>query len=208
MTDNSYVAFFDLETQDKISQMPGCTRADKVARLQISVACVLCVPTHLCISSQDAQVALENSTHRSFWRSVDGDVNALIDLLRNAKAVVGYNLFGFDYHVLKKHAVKRDMINISSKTLDIFARVRDTTGCWFKLDDLLQQNGKAAKTANGIEAIAMFERGEFDLLEQYCKADVERTAELSLLETLKVTNEIELPSHVFSISAFLRSMGV
>lgn len=201
-----YVAFFDVETQDRIAQMPGRSHDEKVPHLQISVACVLTAPSHLCMRPEDAPEALQQATTHSFWREKDGDMRAMIELLLNARAVVGFNVFGFDYKVLKKHARGGEMMAISIKTLDVFSRVRETTGTWYKLDLLLTLNGLAAKTGDGLEAITMYENGEYERLQSYCASDVRLTAQLALLQRMKVASNVYLPAHVFGIAPFLHSM--
>lgn len=203
-----YVAFFDIETQSKISDMPGNTREEQVTYLQMSVACVITIPVRLCLNPGDAEKAVASASEHAFWRETTGHLDSMLELLSGAKAVVGYNLIGFDYLVVKKYAVGTTLLDLASKTLDVFSRVRDATGVWYKLDRLLQLNGMETKSANGLEAIAMYERGEYERLQNYCMADVRLTARLSLLGSMRVNRSYSLGPHVFAVSAFLRSMGV
>ena len=78
--------------------------------------------------------------------------------------------------------------------------VREVTGCWYKLDRLLEWNSVHGKTSHGLEAIAMFHEGRLDELEKYCVNDVESTACLALMPTLRAESRV-LPNHVFGIAS-------
>lgn len=206
-----FVAIFDIETQDKISDMPGRFRDDKIARLQVSCASIICVDSELVLDPDDAERAIELATMHTFWR--DGDqrngMAAMIELLDRAEMIVGYNLFGFDYTVVKKYYRSRAVFDAHrAKTHDIFSSLRDATGTWFKLDRLLELNGLGMKTADGLEAIAMWATGRREELREYCEGDVRQCARLGMLRSLDVdgVDGVRLPNYCFGIASALTAL--
>jgi hypothetical protein len=152
--DGAYVAVWDIETQDKIQDKPGKFREDKIKLLSISCASVVKIPSELCIDPKDRERAMEMAVTTTYW--IDGDpaqsMDALCAVLDGAEMVVGYNLAGFDWLVTKKYFKNEEAFQkCTAKTLDVFSRIRDATGVWFKLDNLLRLNGLDTKTADGLQ---------------------------------------------------------
>lgn len=202
----AYAAVFDIETQDAIKSMPGSTRDEKIGKLQVSCASVLCLPAEFAADCATAERAVELGTMRTFWRDGERRTNmeALVRLLDGADLIVGYNLVGFDWAVMKKYYSDQAMFERHrAKTHDIFARVRDATGIWYKLDRLLELNGLATKTSDGLQAIKMWEDGRRSELKEYCESDVRQCARLGLLSKLKTTCREPLPNYVFGIATAL-----
>ena len=65
-------------------------------------------------------------------------------------------------------------------SLDILEVVTDQLGYRLSLDRLAEHTLGVNKTANGLMALKWFEQGRMDLLEEYCKKDVEITRDLFL----------------------------
>lgn len=203
-----YVAVFDLETQDAIASVLGSSRDEKVGRLQVSCGSVLCLPSEFVASPLQAERAMELSVMRTFWRDGErrNNMSALIRLLEGAELIVGYNLVGFDWIVMRKYYDDYTMYERHrARTHDLFSRVRDATGVWFKLDRLLELNGFGLKTADGLQAIKMWADGRRAELQHYCECDVRQCARLGLLTTLNVgaVGGVPLDNYVFGIAAAL-----
>lgn len=150
----AYVAVWDLETQNRIDEMPGRYREDKIKVLEISCASIVKIPSELCLDPAGRARAMELSSTTTYW--VDGEgansMAAMCEVLCGAELVVGYNLAGFDFLSAKKYfANTDDYRRCCEKTLDVFSRIRDATGVWWKLDRLLSMNGLATKTADGLQ---------------------------------------------------------
>ena len=77
-------------------------------------------------------------------------------------------------------------MNHRSKCFDIMAKVRDVTGAYYKLDDLLRLNNLSSKIGDGLKAIDMWEKQQRANLVQYCASDVDLTARLALMEKITV----------------------
>ena len=191
--DSSYVCVYDLETQSTIASVPGRRREDQIGNLQISVLCAVTIPTRLAMDPLRSEEAMANAARHTFWRDDNsnplGPFEKLLQLFDNADLICGYNISGFDNIVMKKHyAGRRDRYySHALKMHDCFCRIKDATGVWFKLDALLKANGLETKTADGLEAIKMWQRGERDRLADYCLTDTLQCARLMLRK------EIDLP---------------
>lgn len=207
-----YVAVFDIETANRIDQMAGRFRDDKIKNLTISCASVLTLPSEFCRNPRDAERAMELSTMKTYW--VDGEgpesLGAMVQVLKNAELVVGYNLAGFDWLVMEKYISDRSVFRrCCTRTHDIFSRVRDAcpTQRWPKLDTLLSLNGLESKSGDGLQAIVWWLNGQRELLREYCEADVRLCAQLALLDTLAVEPEGEpLQNYIFGIASALAAM--
>ena len=212
-----YVVVYDLETQSKISDMPGQTREDQVAALQMSVACVICVPSRLVIDPLRAEDAINEARVHIIWRDelYDGNqpVEAILKLFDGAELIAGFNVCSFDSLVLRKHyAGNADRYYAHlEKTFDPFSRLRDSTQTWYKLDHLLKANGLETKTADGLEAIKMWANNERSRLAEYCKVDTLQTLRMMLLPTLTlpkkgVNNPSSVGNHVFGLSSAIAAL--
>ena len=112
-----------------------------------------------------------------FQTFFETQADALIDLLLGAELVVGYNLIGFDYEVLRGY---RDAAFDSVPTLDLMVDLQQKLGFRPKLDSVVQATLGAAKSADGLQALAWFREGRLDLIEKYCTEDVRLTRDLYL----------------------------
>jgi len=209
--DASFVAVVDLETQGTISGAPGTRRDEKIASLQMSCGSVLSIPSDFVIDPRMAERAVEMSTMQTFWRdgNTHNNVDAMIRVLDKAELIVGFNLVGFDWLVMKKYySDKTQYGRHREKTHDIFSRVRDATGIWFKLDRLLQLNRLDGKTADGLEAIRMWEEGRRDELQHYCECDVRQCTRLGLSKSIDVGLGAHLENYSFGIASAIASKRV
>ncbi len=106
----------------------------------------------------------------------EAEVEKLIAMLLGAELVVGFNLLGFDYEVLRGY---RDF-GREPKTLDIMVDLQQKLSFRPKLDSVVQATLGASKTADGLQALAWFREGRLDLIAQYCQEDVRLTRDLYL----------------------------
>ena len=199
-----YVVVFDIETQNSFADVIG-SKKQKLQKLHLSVAAALCIPTRLCMGNTKAQEAVQQASVHTFWTHEVEDMKKMMSLLQGATLVVGYNLYEFDYPVIRKYDTDDILDDICVKTLDVFSRVRDVTGVWYKLDALLEANNITCKTSDGLQAIAMYQEGRLDELESYCVNDVKSTALLCLMSEITTGSRV-LPNHVFGVASMLASM--
>ena len=206
-----YVAIFDIETVATINEIPGGSRDAKMAGLPVSCASVLCIPCSACGDPDEVERAIEAGSMKTYWRDTEtpekDGMPALVKALDRSELIVGYNILGFDFPVIKKHYNNsQQYISHLLKAHDVFYRVREVSGYWPKLDALLTVNRMACKTSHGLEAINMWNEGRLEELKTYCEADVRQTARIALMKKLRVDHSIVLPNHVFGVSSKLASM--
>jgi DEAD/DEAH box helicase domain-containing protein len=150
------VLVFDLETQRSFQDVGG---RSQMRELGMSVGVVYSFRTDRFLSFFEA------------------DADALIETLLGAELVVGFNLLGFDYEVLKGY---RDAPFSEINTLDIMVDLHGKLGFRPKLDSVVQATLGAAKTADGLQALTWFREGRLDLIERYCIDDVRLTRDVYL----------------------------
>jgi DEAD/DEAH box helicase domain-containing protein len=148
------VLVFDLETQRSFQDVGG---RSQMRDLGMSVGVVY---------------SFRDDRFVSFF---EREADDLIEMLLGAELVVGYNLLGFDYEVLKGY---RDAPFADIRTLDIMVDLHGKLGFRPKLDSVVQATLGAAKTADGLQALAWFREGRLDLIEKYCIDDVRLTRDL------------------------------
>lgn len=207
--DEPYVAFWDLETAERIDSMEGRFREDKIKKLTISCASVLTIPSELCTDPKDRERAIEMGTMRTFW--VDGEgptgLQAMVEVLCRAELTCGYNVAGFDWPVVNKYFQSKAAFHqCRCRSHDVFSRVRDSTAVWYKLDKLLNVNGLETKTADGLLAIKFWAEGNRVDLQSYCEGDVRQLARLALLPLLDLGGGTILPNHIHGIASALASV--
>ena len=144
--------FFDLETQNLFEDVGGRDNIEK-----LKVACGVTWSTE----RQDFVV---------YWEQ---DVPALVQELKSATKVIGFNLKGFDYRVLQPYAPDARFASIP--TLDMLFDLHQILGFRVSLDNLASASLGANKTADGLQAVEWFRAGELDKVAEYCKADVDIT---------------------------------
>jgi DEAD/DEAH box helicase domain-containing protein len=144
---------FDLETQKVAEEVGGW---GNIARMKVSLAVAY----------------TEEDGFRTF---TEAKVPELIDLLKSADLVVGFNQLRFDYEVLSAYT-REDLRALPN--LDILADIAEVLGFRLALDHLAQSTLGRKKTGMGLEAVLWFREGRMDLLEQYCCEDVRITRDL------------------------------
>ena len=146
--------FFDLETQRSIQEVGG---RENIKLLRVSVAVTLASATN---------------EYKSY---TEQKVPALIADLKAADRVIGFNLFNFDYQVLRAYTSERlsDL-----PTLDLLEDIYNKLGFRVGLDALASATLGATKSADGLAAIRWFREGKIDQLIAYCRDDVAITKQL------------------------------
>ncbi|HHS96810.1 MAG TPA: helicase [Chloroflexi bacterium] len=148
---NAPMLVFDLETQRIASEVGGWSN---IRALGLSVG-VTYDP--------------DNDLYRVY---TEADVNQLIADLRAARLVVGYNLYRFDYEVLR--AYTDDPLD-DLPTVDMLRDLYQALGWRPKLDDVAAATLGEQKSADGLAAVRWYREGRLDQVIAYCKRDVEVT---------------------------------
>ncbi len=102
----------------------------------------------------------------------EGEVARLIADLRAARKVVGYNLYGFDYKVLRAYTA--DPLD-DLPTVDMLRDLADRLGWRPKLNDVAAATLGLAKSGDGLDAVRWFRQGQLERVIDYCRRDVEVT---------------------------------
>ena len=144
--------FFDLESQNLFDDVGGRGNIDK-----LKVACGVTYST-------------EKNDFTVYWEK---DVPALVAELKSATKVIGFNLLGFDYLVLRPYSPDTRFASIP--TLDMLFDLQKILGFRIGLDAIASATLGATKTADGIRSVEWFRNGELDKVAEYCKADVDIT---------------------------------
>jgi DEAD/DEAH box helicase domain-containing protein len=148
---------FDLETLRSATDVGGW---DKAHRMGVAIG-VLCF--------------LEEGRFEVYG---EGQVRALIDALRGASLVIGYNIKRFDYHVLSGYTGE-DFARLFP-TFDLLEDVAARLGFRVGMGHLAQETLGVGKSADGLQSLEWVRQGRLDLVEQYCRRDVEILRDLYL----------------------------
>jgi DEAD/DEAH box helicase domain-containing protein len=102
----------------------------------------------------------------------------LIERLDAADLVVGFNIRRFDYEVLSGYTG----IDYNRKlpTLDLLEDVHQRAGRRIGLGALTRETLGVDKSADGLASVEWVREGRLDLVEQYCRRDVEIMRDLYL----------------------------
>ncbi|MBL8063391.1 MAG: ribonuclease H-like domain-containing protein [Anaerolineales bacterium] len=144
--------YFDLESQNLFEDVGGRDNVDK-----LKVACAVTFST-------------EKNDFSVYWEK---DIPALVQELKSATKVIGFNLVQFDYRVLQPYTPQTRLASIP--TLDMLLDLHKILGFRISLDNLASASLGTAKTADGVQSVQWFRNGELDKVAEYCKADVDIT---------------------------------
>jgi DEAD/DEAH box helicase domain-containing protein len=148
------VVFFDLETQRSFQEVGG---RHNIRHLGLSVA--------VTYSTADSE----------YHYYTEENVAELIEELKAADLVVGFNLLRFDYEVLRGYT---DYPLWRLPTVDIMDEVYRALGFRVGLNDLASATLGIQKSADGLQAIRWWRQGRVEELFEYCRQDVEVTKRL------------------------------
>lgn len=146
------IVYFDLETQRTANDVGGWDRKDRMG-MSIGVT--------FSSVSQEYRIYSEDK------------VQGLIDQLRKADLVVGYNLINFDYQVLMAYTVLD--LEAQIPTLDLMVDVEKAIGHRLSLDAVATGTLGVGKTAEGLDAIKWWREGKLLEIAEYCCFDVKVT---------------------------------
>jgi DEAD/DEAH box helicase domain-containing protein len=146
------IVYFDLETQKSADEVGGWNN----------------------IRDMRMSVGVTFSTARSEYKIYgEPQVNALIEELRRADLVVGFNSIRFDYEVLSGHNPLFDPSQLRS--LDMLVELEKTLRHRLSLDSIAQSTLGVEKTSEGLQAIRWFREGKMLEIAEYCCFDVKIT---------------------------------
>jgi DEAD/DEAH box helicase domain-containing protein len=148
------IVVFDLETQRSAADVGGWNKAY--------------------LMGMSLGVVWDSHQHE-YTTYYEPDIEALIDHLKRADLVVGFNIIGFDYSVLRGYS-QFDFKQLN--TLDMLREIYTQLRYRVSLDALGQATLNRAKSADGLQALQWFKEGRMDLIESYCRKDVEVTRDL------------------------------
>jgi DEAD/DEAH box helicase domain-containing protein len=146
--------FFDLETQKLSTDVGGW---GNIPLMRLSVAVVY-------------DESLDEFRYYREEQALD-----LLNDLKSADSIIGFNLLRFDWLVLSAYGDTDPLIPL---TFDILDEIYRTLGFRIKLDNLVNETIGQKKLADGFQAVKWFRQGEFDLLNEYCRNDVIVTRDL------------------------------
>jgi len=148
------IVFFDLETQRSFQEVGG---RHNIPRLGLSVA--------VTYSTADGE----------YHHYTEEAVAELIEELKSADLVVGFNVISFDYQVLTAYT---DHPLRQLPTVDMLDDIYRTLGFRVSLDALASATLGVGKSADGLQAIRWWRQGQMKELFDYCQQDVEVTRQL------------------------------
>jgi DEAD/DEAH box helicase domain-containing protein len=105
-----------------------------------------------------------------YWEK---DASALVAELKAADRVVGFNIIGFDYEVLRPYAANENFRTFRST--DLLQDIYRTLGFRLSLDSIARATLGTTKSADGVQSVEWFRNGELEKVAEYCKSDVEIT---------------------------------
>jgi DEAD/DEAH box helicase domain-containing protein len=147
--------FFDLESQNLFQDVGGRDNIDRLL-----VACAVTWST-------------QKNDFSVYWEK---DVPKLIEELKAATKVIGFNLRGFDYQVLQPYTPETRFASLP--TLDLLLDLQKILGFSISLDSIASATLGTTKSADGVQSVEWFRNGELDKVAEYCKLDVDITRQV------------------------------
>ena len=150
--DTRNIVYFDLETQKSAEEVGGWHR----------------------IRDMRMSIGVTYSTSRGDYKIYgENQVNDLIEELRRADLVVGFNNQRFDYEVLLGHNDFFDAEQVP--TLDMLVELQRTLQHRLSLDSIAHATLGVEKTSEGLQAIRWYREGKLAEIAEYCCYDVKIT---------------------------------
>ncbi|HLF57209.1 MAG TPA: hypothetical protein VI942_10225 [Thermoanaerobaculia bacterium] len=143
---------FDVETLRSAEEVGGWDRAHRMG-----VAIV--VALHL-----------EEGRFETYF---EPDVARFAAGLKEADRVVGYNSLRFDYAVLSGYTGEDYSRILSATTLDLLESLRGKLRFRVGLDHVARETLGRGKSGDGLQSLEWVKQGRLDLVEAYCRDDVE-----------------------------------
>ena len=152
----SRIQYFDLETQKSADDVGGW---GNIHKMKLAVGVVW------------------DSIDQDYFVYEEKDAKILVEKLRTADLVIGFNVIGFDYTVLQPYS-DFDLQEIN--TFDMLVDVKKLLNFRLSLNHLAQHTLDAKKSADGLISLQWYKEGKIDKIIHYCKQDVEITRDLYL----------------------------
>ena len=150
------IQYFDLETQKSADDVGGWGNIHKMG-LAVGV--------------------IWDSVDQDYFIYEEKDAKNLVEKLRTADLVVGFNVIGFDYTVLQPYS-DFDLREIN--TFDMLVDVKKLLNFRLSLNHLAEHTLNAKKSADGLISLQWYKEGKIDKIIHYCKQDVQITRDLYL----------------------------
>jgi DEAD/DEAH box helicase domain-containing protein len=122
-----------------------------------------------------AIAAIYDSLDDQFYLYTEAQVPQLIEKLKKADRVVGFNIKNFDYEVLQAYT-PFDFNQLP--TLDILDEIYKKLKFRLSLGDLCEKTLNRGKLGDGLQSVQWFKEGRLDKVIEYCRWDVELTRDL------------------------------
>lgn len=158
----AHYVVFDVETRRSAAEVGGWQNADKMG---VSVA------------------VLYDSLADEYFSYTEMELPQMLEKMKAAQLVVGFNSLRFDYEVLKPYASALSMIVPDLwrlPSLDILQKIHERLNYRISLDNLCKATLNVAKTADGCQALKWWKESRIAEIAEYCRKDVELTRELYL----------------------------
>jgi DEAD/DEAH box helicase domain-containing protein len=146
------IVYFDLETQKSAEEVGGWGR----------------------IRDMRMSLGVTFSTARAGYKIYsEAKAADLIEELRRADLVVGFNILRFDYEVLMAYSPFFDPRQVP--TLDMLVDLQKSLQHRLSLDSVAQATLGIEKTSDGMQALRWFREGKLLEIAEYCCHDVKIT---------------------------------
>jgi DEAD/DEAH box helicase domain-containing protein len=116
-----------------------------------------------------------DSSTQGFTTFFEDQAAELLGKMARADLVVGFNVVGFDYRVL---AAYDDGSLARVTTFDILQDIHRRLGFRLSLAHLAEKTLGTSKSADGLQSLRWVREGRLDLVEEYCRQDVQITVDL------------------------------
>ena len=148
------VLYFDLETQKSAEDVDGW---GNIHLMGLAVGVVW------------------DSLEQKYFSYLENEASKLVDKLRTANLVVGFNVKKFDYGVLQPYA-DFDLYEIT--TFDMLEDVKVKLNHRLSLNHLAENTLNSKKSADGLISLQWYKEGKIDKIVEYCQQDVKVTRDL------------------------------
>jgi DEAD/DEAH box helicase domain-containing protein len=148
------IVYFDLETMRGADEVGGWSNIKKMGMA--------------------VGVCYETAT-KKYHVFEEHQVAELINLLKSADLIVGFNHIRFDYEVLRGYN-SFDFNKLPS--FDMLIDLNDRLGHRVKLDSVAKSTLGISKSADGLQSLQWFKEGKMDLIKEYCQQDVKVTMDV------------------------------
>ena len=158
------ILYFDLETKRSADEVGGWSN----------------------IMDMGMSIGILWDTHDSkFHIYNENETSELFRHCKKADMVVGFNHIGFDYKVLagcvapnanERQRTYGELVNLNN--FDMLLELKKVLGHRLKLDSIASPTLKISKSADGLQALEWYKKGELDKIIKYCQDDVAITRDV------------------------------